>query len=43
MNPAAMTPSLDPRRRTNVRTALILAAVALACYLGIYAYYVLLP
>jgi hypothetical protein len=43
MNPAAMKPCLDPRRRANFRTALILAAVALACYLGIYAYYVLRP
>lgn len=43
MNSDAMGPAPTPRRSANLRLALILAACALACYLGIYGYYLLRP
>ena len=41
MKNAAMPLTPDPKRQANVRLAMILGAVGLLCYLGIYLYYVL--
>lgn len=34
-----MKPAAVPRRLANARLALLLSAIALFCYLGIYGYY----
>jgi len=43
MSVAAMPRAPNPQRPANIRLALILAAVAVLCYVGIYAYYVFVP
>lgn len=40
MRRAGLLPSQSTLRRANIRVGLILAAAALLCYLGIYAWYV---